>query len=144
MITPLGYLATEYVWDVSDARHLGGGADFVWDSSFIPDVGSFYRAELRIGVPETPENVRLSGVWVLWDPPSAGPGVESYRFWIISTRTDGSQSSYYNVQATVDAGGAEITYLADGPEFTIQVRALNSNGYSPWTEIQTFTTPTSS
>ena len=61
VVTPLGDLAAEYVWDVSDARYLGGGADFVWDSTFTPDVGSFYTAELRIGGPETPENVRLVG-----------------------------------------------------------------------------------
>ena len=51
----------EYVWDTADARYLGGGADFVWDTTFTPEFGTVYRVELRIGVPGVPENVRMSG-----------------------------------------------------------------------------------
>ena len=142
VVTPTGESSTEYVWDVSDARYLGGGADFVWDTTFTPDPAALYKAELRIGVPDAPTNVTLSGAWISWDAPSAGPTVEKYYFWMVSTRADGTQRSYYNIHHT-DVR-LEITYLvADfGPEFTIQVRSYNSNGYSPWTELQTFTTPT--
>ena len=52
VVTPVADSSTEYVWDIADAQHLGGGADFVWDTEFVPNPGSLYRVELRIGVPE--------------------------------------------------------------------------------------------
>ena len=51
VITPVAGASTEYVWSTADAEHLGGGADFVWGTDFVPNPGSLYRVELRIGVP---------------------------------------------------------------------------------------------
>ena len=54
VITPLGDPSTEYVWAVGDAKHLGDGADFVWDSTFTPEPARQYTVELRHR-PDTPQ-----------------------------------------------------------------------------------------
>ena len=79
------------------------------------------------------------------DAAETGGGVYQYYVWINSTRSDGHVTSFYNSRT----GGAErefeITYMVRGlgPEFTVQVRAWNSGGYSDWTDIRTFATPSS-
>ena len=145
IITEVVDSSTEYVWRTGDAEHLGSGADFVWDTDFVVDPRSLYRVELRIGVPGVPENVDLSGALIIWDAPSGGPTVGAYYVWVRSTLADGTGEGFYNV-ATWDAERFfDITYMAAlfGEEFAVQVRSHNSGGYSPWTEIATFTTPTS-
>ena len=145
IITPVVDSSTEYVWSTADAEHLGGGADFVWDTEFVPNPGSLYRVELRIGVPDAPRNVGLSGTFVTWDAPSGGATVDAYYVWLRSVRPDGTRRSFYNVAAFEGEQQFEITYMVRffGEELTVQVRSHNSAGYSPWTEVATFTTPTS-
>ena len=82
VITPLVDPATEYVWDTGDAEHLGSGADFVWDTDFVPEAGRLYRVELRVGVPGVPRNVAMPGSSVVWEAPLGGPAVERYHLWI--------------------------------------------------------------
>lgn len=144
MITPVVDSSTEYVWSTADAEHLGGGADFVWDTEFVPNPGSLYRVELRIGVPDAPRNVGLSGTFVTWDAPSGGATVGAYYVWLRSVRPDGTGRSFYNVAAFEGEQQFEITYMVRffGEELTVQVRSHNSAGYSPWTEVATFPTPT--
>ena len=145
VITPLVDPATEYVWDTGDAEHLGSGADFVWDTDFVPETGRLYGVELRIGVPGVPQNVDLSEALITWDAPLGGPTVGAYYVWVRSTLSDGTVESFYNVP-TLDAERFyDITHVARlfGEEFIVQVRSHNSAGYSPWTEVATFTTPTS-
>ena len=145
VITPLVDPATEYVWRTGDAEHLGSGADFVWDTTFTPDAQALYQVELRIGVPGVPQNVDLSEGLITWDAPLGGPRVGTYCVWVRSTLSDGTVESFYNVP-TLDAERFyDITHVARlfGEEFIVQVRSHNSAGYSPWTEVATFTTPTS-
>ena len=146
VITPVVDSSTEYVWDMADAQHLGGAADFVWDTEFVPNLGSLYRVELRIGVPDAPRNVGLSGTFVIWDAPSGGATVDVYHVWLRSVRPDGRRRSFYNVAAFEGEQQFEITYMVRffGEELTVQVRSRNSAGYSPWTPPQTFATPGSS
>ena len=85
----------EYVWDTADARYLGSGADFVWDTTFTPEFGTVYRVEFRIGVPGVPENVRLSGTSVVWDA-GEGPAVQKYHVWIRPAVPGPGTDSFFN------------------------------------------------
>ena len=132
----------EHVWDTAHARYLGGGADFVWDTTFTPEFGTVYRVELRIGVPAIPENLRLSGTSVVWDA-GDGPAAEKYHVWIRPASPGPGTNSFFNsptfgTEAAWDMSGM-ARYVGDS--FVFQVRARNSAGYSPWTEPLAFTTP---
>ena len=120
----------EYVWDTADARYLGGGADFVWDTTFTPEFGTVYRVELRIGVPGLPENVRMSGTSVVWDAPAGGPAVEKYHVWIRPAVPGPGTDSFFNTptfgtEATWDMRGM-ARYVGDS--FVFQARALQQCG----------------
>ena len=132
----------EYVWDTADARYLGGGADFVWDTTFTPEFGTAYRVELRIGVPGVPENVRLSGASVVWDA-GDGPAVAKYHVWIRPATPGPGTDSFFNSSTFGTEAAWDMSGMAryGGDSFVFQVRARNSAGYSPWTEPRTFTTP---
>lgn len=69
-----------------------------------------------------------------------------YYLWFESIRADGTTTSFYNSKTYEAETEFEITYMAAyfGTEFTVQVRAWNSGGYSDWTAVSTFTTPSSS
>ena len=54
VVTPSSAPRLEYAWRMGDARHLGGAAEFVWDTTFVPEVGERYIVELRVGVPAVP------------------------------------------------------------------------------------------
>ncbi len=100
------------------------------------------------GLPETPANVALEqdgDRWLItWD--AAETGGEVYRYYLLlrSTRSDGSTAGYYTYSYEGETE-FEITYMAAtfGTEFTVQVQAWNTAGYSEWTDIETFTTPSS-
>ena len=132
----------EYVWDTADARYLGGGADFVWDTTWEPEFGTVYRVELRIGVPAIPENVRMSGTSVVWDA-GDGPAAEKYHVWIRPASPGPGTDSFFNTPTFGTEAAWDMRDMARyvGDSFVIQVRARNSAGYSPWTSPQTFTTP---
>ena len=132
----------EHVWDTADARYLGGGADFVWDTTFTPEFGTAYRVELRIGVPGVPENVRLSGASVVWDA-GDGPAVAKYHVWIRPATPGPGTDSFFNSSTFGTEAAWDMSGMARfvGNSFVFQVRARNSAGYSPWTEPRTFTTP---
>ena len=132
----------EHVWDTADARYLGGGAHFVWDTTFTPEFGTVYRVEFRIGVPGVPENVRLSGTSVVWDA-GEGPAAEKYHVWIRPATPGPGTDSFFNTPTFATETHWDMRGMARyvGDSFVFQVRARNSAGYSPWTEPQTFTTP---
>ena len=85
-------------------------------------------------------------ILITWDEPDSGGTAEEYRLRFLSDLADGYTQSYFNVKSWQGERVFEITYMTSGfgTEFTVQVRAGNDVGYSPWTDIQTFTTPTSS
>ena len=136
----------EHAWRVGDARHLGGGAEFVWDTTFVPETESTYSVELRVGVPGIPQNVTLSGTTITWTAAAEGPAAEKYFLWV-RPKTPGPTTNWFYKVATNGAAtsfpmGGMPAFL--GTEYTVLVRAYNSAGYSPWSELATFTTPTSS
>ena len=136
VITPGGgHNPVEYVWDTADAQHLGRGADFVWDTSFVPAVGGVYRVELRIGVPGVPSNVELSGSSVVWEAASGGPEVERYYLWIRPAVPGPGTNSFYNSPTAGVEHSWEMLSMGRfmGETFVVQVRSRNSAGYSPWT-----------
>ena len=99
--------------------------------------------------PGVPTNIRLSTdgnrQLIIWDEPTSGGETERYYVWIDSTRSDGTVTSFYNTYTLEAETEFEITNMAApfGEQFTVQVRAWNSHGYSHWTEIETLTTPPS-
>ena len=100
--------------------------------------------------PGVPTNVGLSVedgvVLVRWDEPESGGDVVEYRVWLLSDLADGDTKSFYNVASYQGERFFEITYMVGlfGDEFSVQVRAGNRVGFSPWTEKRFFTTPPSS
>ena len=100
--------------------------------------------------PGVPTNVGMSVedgvVLVRWDEPESGGDVVEYRVWLLSDLADGGTKSFYNVASYQGEWFFEITYMVGlfGDEFSVQVRAGNRVGFSPWTEKRFFTTPSSS
>ena len=125
---------------------------------FFVESGAVYRGPDKTtelpppvgGPPETPTNVALEQEgdrWlVTWDPAETGGDAYHYYLWLESTLADGTTKSFYNSKSYEAETEFEITYMAAyfGIEFTVQVRAWNSGGYSDWTAVSTFTTPSSS
>ena len=102
------------------------------------------------GAPEAPTNVALTqdgDRWLItWDAAETGGEAYQYYVWIVSPHADGTETSFYNSPTEGAATEFEITHIAFylDDQFTVQVRAWNSAGYSDWTDINTFTTPPSS
>ena len=102
------------------------------------------------GAPEAPTNVALTqdgDRWLItWDASETGGEAYLYYVWIVSPHSDGTETSFYNSPTEQAETEFEITHIAFylDDEFTVQVRAWNSAGYSDWTDINTFTTPPSS
>ena len=102
------------------------------------------------GAPEAPTNVAVTpdgDRWLItWDAAETGGEAYLYFVWIVSPHADGTETSFYNSPTEGAATEFEITHIAFylDDEFTVQVRAWNSAGYSDWTDINTFTTPPSS
>ena len=125
---------------------------------FFVESGAVYRGPDKTtelpppvgGPPEAPTNVALEQEgdrWlVTWDPAETGGDAYHYYLWLESTLADGTTKSFYNSKSYEAETEFEITYMAAyfGTEFTVQVRAWNSGGYSDWTAVSTFTTPSSS
>ena len=144
------------VGEDTDLPDLIGDANRLRD--FYIESGGVYQGEDKTtvlsppvgGPPETPTNVALEQEgdrWlVTWDPAETGGDAYHYYLWLNSTRTDGTRSSFYNSKTIGAETEFEITYMAAyfGTEFTVRVRAWNSGGYSSWTEVSTFSTPSSS
>ena len=101
------------------------------------------------GPPEAPTNVAVTQdgdrQLITWDAAETGGEVSQYYVWIKSTRSDGTVKSFYNSKTFGAEREFEITYMVGsfGNEFTVQVRAWNSGGYSDWTDLKTLTTPPS-
>ena len=102
------------------------------------------------GAPEAPTNVALTqdgDRWLIaWDASETGGEAYLYFVWIVSPHADGTETSFFNSPTEGAETEFEITHIAFylDDEFTVQVRAWNSGGYSDWTGINTFTTPPSS
>ena len=140
----------------TDLPDLIGDANRLRD--FYIESGAVYQGDDKTtvlpppvgGPPETPTNVVLEQEgdrWlVTWDPAETGGDAYHYYLWLESTLADGTTKSFYNSKSYEAETEFEITYMAAyfGTEFTVQVRAWNSGGYSDWTAVSTFTTPSSS
>ena len=125
---------------------------------FYVEVGATYEGDDATTVlpppkpppPGVPTNIGMSVedgvVLVTWDEPESGGDVEEYRVWLLSELADGGTKSFYNVASYQGERFFEITYMVGlfGDEFSVQVRAANRVGFSPWTEKRFFTTPSSS
>ena len=100
--------------------------------------------------PGVPTNIRLSTdgnrQLVTWDEATSGGETDRYYLWLTSELTDGTTRSFYNSPTIGAEQHFEITYMKGsfGTTFTVQIRATNTHGTSDWSDIQTFTTPTSS
>ena len=133
---------------VDDANRLRG---------FYIESGAVYQGDDKTtelpppvgGPPEPPTNVAVTqdgDRWfITWDAAETGGDAYRYYLWIDSTRSDGTVTSFYNTYTLEAETEFEITNMAApfGEQFTVQVRAWNSGGYSDWTEIETLTTPPS-
>ena len=133
---------------VDDANRLRG---------FYIESGAVYQGDDKTtelpppvgGPPEPPTNVAVTqdgDRWfITWDAAETGGDAYRYYLWIDSTRSDGTVTSFYNTYTWRAETEFEITNMAApfGEQFTVQVRAWNSGGYSDWTEIETLTTPPS-
>ena len=99
------------------------------------------------GAPEAPTNVSVTqdgDRWLItWDAAETGGEAYLYYLWIRSPHPDGTVTSFASTFTEQAETEFEITGMAAdfGDEFTVQVRAWNSGGYSDWTGIKTFTTP---
>ena len=102
------------------------------------------------GAPEAPTNVAVTpdgDRWLItWDAAETGGEAYLYYVWIVSPHADGTETSIFNSPTEGAETEFEITHIAFylDDQFTVQVRAWNSGGYSDWTDINTFTTPPSS
>ena len=122
---------------------------------YYKEVGAVYRGDDRTtvlppaagGLPGLPTNVavsQVSGKWMItWDAPATGGDPVRYYLWIKSAPS-GSGGDFYDsptigAEREFDITGM-VAYL--GSQFTVQVRAWNGSGYSPWTDLATFTTST--
>ena len=82
--------------------------------------------------PGVPTNVTISGSVLSWDAPTSGGTVATYSIKVVFNRSSGPLAA----QAVVST----LTYDAStwvnlfGSDFTVQIRAKNSAGNSPWTE----------
>ena len=85
-------------------------------------------------------------IYITWDEPESGEPVEEYRLWLVPVVADATTNSFNNVPSWQAERFFDITYVLEylGAEFTVQVRAGNYVGFSPWTEKQTFAAPATS
>ena len=134
---------------IADANDLRG---FLIESSAVYQ-GADKTTELPPpvgGAPEAPTNVAVTqdgDRWLItWDAAETGGEAYLYYVWIVSPHADGTETSFASTFTEQAETEFEITGMAVdfGDEFTVQVRAWNSAGYSDWTDIDTFTTPSSS
>ena len=127
---------------------------------FLVESGAVYRGPDKTtelpppvgGPPETPINVALTqkltqrgNRWfVTWDAAETGGEVYQYNLKFNSTRSDGGVTSFNDSVTRGSETEFDITFmrLSFGTEFTVQVRAWNTAGYSDWTTTNTLTTPT--
>lgn len=84
-------------------------------------------------------------ILLTWDPPTQGGPVNEYRLWFLPVVADETTDSFYDIPSWQAERSIEITNLVRylGPSFTVQIRAGNQHGYSPWTQKQTFTSTSS-
>ena len=82
---------------------------------------------------------------ITWDEPESGGEAEEYRLWFVPVVADETTNSFYNVASYAGEREFEITYMVRflGASFTVQVRAGNRIGFSPWSDKATFVAPTS-
>ena len=98
--------------------------------------------------PDVPTNVEMSvgddgQILITWDAPIRGGQVEEYRLWLAPVVADETTNVFPNVPSWRGERFFDITWVVEylGAEFTVQIRAGNDHGFSPWTDKQTFTTP---
>ena len=125
---------------------------------FLVESGAVYRGPDKTtelpppvgGPPEAPTNVALTqkeNRWfVTWDAAETGGEVYLYYLMFRSTRSDGGVTLFNNSVTLGAETEFDITFmrLYFGTEFTVQVRAWNTAGYSDWTTTTTLTIPTTS
>lgn len=95
--------------------------------------------------PGVPTNIRKSveddRIFIVWDPPTRGGRVDQYRLRLKPVAPDGTTDSFYDIPTLDGERFLEVTgmvrYLGDS--FTVQIRAGNNHGFSPWSTEQTFT-----
>ena len=136
------YLVTRA--DQLRAFYIAGGAVYEGDdpTTVLPP-----PAPVPPGKPTNIEKTIQDGrILITWDPPTHGGPVDEYRLWLVWAVAGETNNSFYNVPSWQGEPSFEITYVVKylGSAFTVQVRAGNNHGYSPWTAKQTFTSSTPS
>ena len=141
------------------ARHLGEDPNGVWTlrlTDHFPVLGGTLRSwsikvyghVSRPGAPTitAPITAGDDSLTVDWSAPSdsGGPAITAYDLRYIQTSADETVDNNWTVVQDVWTGSGPLQYvltgLADGTQYDVQVRAINSDGDGPWSAMVTGTT----